>query len=493
MKSRKLKFAVGFVLLAELATPFLLVGQKTAYKLIDIGTLGGPSANGPGNGPGSSLLNNAGQVAGTADTSEPDPNAPNCTNSPDCFVSHAFRWNHGNLTDLGVLSGVNWSHGNAINARGWVTGTSTNGEIDPLNPCGFQPLCPQFHAVLWNGVEIIDLGTLGGLVSDASYVNDGGQVVGTSTINATPDPFSFLGAQTHAYIWKNGVMRDLGTLGGPSSGASSGCNNQRSNLVAGGSFTDPIPIPNPSTGFPTSHAFLWENGRMTDIPTLGGTLAGAQCANNQGQVIGQSNLTGDSEQHAFFWDHGALTDLKTLGGTFSTAIWLNNAGESVGGATTTGDESFHATLWRDGLITDLGTLPGDCASVAMAINSKSQIVGESFNCDTNTSEIVLWDKGSIIDLQLRSDAFGLNINDRGEIAGVYRPEGCDQCFHTFVLVPCNNAGVQGCDMVQPNPAAIATRAATPTPDPQKTRELVAKWRAHLAQRHAVLGIGRSRN
>ena len=205
-------------------------------------------------------------------------------------------------------------------------------------------------------------------------------------------------------------MRDLGTLGGPSSGASSGCNNQRSNLVAGGSFTDPIPIPNPSTGFPTSHAFLWENGRMTGIPTLGGTFAGAQCANNQGQVIGQSNLTGDvgcngsldfCVQHAFSWEHGTLTDLKTLGGSFSTAIWLNNAGESVGGATTTGDESFHATLWRDGLITDLGTLPGDCASIALAINSQSQIVGLSINCDTNTSEMVLWDKGSIIDLHLR--------------------------------------------------------------------------------------------
>src|SRR5215831_2484436 len=115
MKSRTLTFAIGIVLLAELATPFLLIAQKTSYKLIDIGTLGGPSAHGPGNGAGSRLLNNAGQVAGTADTSEPDPNAPNCTNSPDCFVSHAFRWNHGNLTDLGVLSGVNWSHGNAIN------------------------------------------------------------------------------------------------------------------------------------------------------------------------------------------------------------------------------------------------------------------------------------------------------------------------------------------------------------------------------------------
>src|SRR5262249_15033486 len=152
------------------------------------------------------------------------------------------------------------------------------------------------------------------------YVNNGGQVIGSSTINATPDPFSFLGAQTHAFIWKDGLMRDLGTLGGTDSGASAGCDNQHSNLVAGQSLTDPIPIPIPSTGFPTQHASLWENGKMTDIPTLGGTLAMAQCANNRGQVIGQSNLTGDGEQHAFFWDNGVLTDLGTLGGSFSQAV-----------------------------------------------------------------------------------------------------------------------------------------------------------------------------
>jgi hypothetical protein len=55
MKSRTLKFAVAVALLAKLATPFFLVAQKTSYKLIDIGTFGGPSAHGPGNGPGTGL------------------------------------------------------------------------------------------------------------------------------------------------------------------------------------------------------------------------------------------------------------------------------------------------------------------------------------------------------------------------------------------------------------------------------------------------------
>ena len=84
MKSRTLKFAVGVVLLAELAAPFLLVAQKTSYKPIDIGTLGGPSAGGPGNGPGSQLINNAGVVAGGAETSIP------CTNPNSCAIFHAF-------------------------------------------------------------------------------------------------------------------------------------------------------------------------------------------------------------------------------------------------------------------------------------------------------------------------------------------------------------------------------------------------------------------
>jgi len=40
---------------------------------------------------------------------------------------------------------------------------------------------------------------------------------------------------------------------------------------------------------------------MRDLGTLGGTFGFAQCANNLGQVIGQSNLAGDMAQHAFFW------------------------------------------------------------------------------------------------------------------------------------------------------------------------------------------------
>src|SRR5260370_106633 len=113
----KLSSLVVIPLLAWL--PTLVTAQHTQFKLIDIGTLGGPAAYGPGNGIGSQLLNSAGIVVGTANTSTPDPNAPNCINT-DCFLSHAFRWKQGVLTDLGTLPGGYFSNANAINARGWI-------------------------------------------------------------------------------------------------------------------------------------------------------------------------------------------------------------------------------------------------------------------------------------------------------------------------------------------------------------------------------------
>ena len=74
-------FAKGLLLLlAGLTASSSSTAQNARYKLIDIGTLGGPSAYGALIGPGSQLLNNAGTVAGTADTSTLDPDC-------GCFVS----------------------------------------------------------------------------------------------------------------------------------------------------------------------------------------------------------------------------------------------------------------------------------------------------------------------------------------------------------------------------------------------------------------------
>jgi probable HAF family extracellular repeat protein len=310
---------------------------------------------------------------------------------------------------------------------------------------------PATHAVLWKNRNTIDLGTLGGYVSNAVYVNDGGQVVGFATLNTDPDPFSFLGTSLHAFLWQNGVMQDLGTLGGPDSIPSNGGINQRNGLVAGGSFINSIP--NPGTGIPTLDPFLWKNGTMTDLGTLGGTIGFASVANNRGQVAGVSDLAGDLMSHPFLWDDGVLMDLGTLGGDNGTANWLNDAGAVVGRADLPGSQTFGAFLWKHGVMKDLGRVGSDPCSNARAINSHGQIVGSSSDCSAPLHAF-LWEQGGpMVDLnQLVQSSSGFqvliayNINERGEIAGTGVPAGCDNidtCGHVFLMIPCdeNHRGV----------------------------------------------------
>src|ERR1700745_3267022 len=74
------------------------------YKLVDLGTLGGPISYGSANGDGGRLLNNMGVVSSYADTTTPDPLAPDFCFDPDCLVAHAYRWRNGRLRDLGTLA-----------------------------------------------------------------------------------------------------------------------------------------------------------------------------------------------------------------------------------------------------------------------------------------------------------------------------------------------------------------------------------------------------
>jgi probable HAF family extracellular repeat protein len=131
---------------------------------------------------------------------------------------------------------------------------------------------------------------------------------------------------------------------------------------------------------PTADPFLWDNGTMIDMGNPGGTMSGGQCANNRGEVIGQSNLPGDQTTHAFRWRNGKMKDLGTLGGPDSQPLWTNNAGEIAGSADLPTPGIHDAVIWRHGRIKDLGTVPGDPCSRGIAITSWGQVVGGSSDC-----------------------------------------------------------------------------------------------------------------
>lgn len=431
MKSTKWRFE-ALVLFTLLAIPISLAAQnhKPApphYVTKNVGNLHDFNAwlfVGP---PSFRVLNHQGMVVDAADTGNNDPYNPPFT---DGSVNHAVRWENGVLTDLKALPGHKPSSAPfSISENGqFIVGVSENGAYDPLTNY------PEYDAVLWQrGQRIQNLGTLGGNVSSAVSVNNLGQVVGGAT-NTTADQYAAgigpcwslncwpAATQWRAYLWQNGVMTDLGTLG-TGNDAVAGLLNAKGQ-VAGISYTNTTA--NQTTGIPTQNPFFWEQGHaMVDTGTLGGTLGYPTWLNNKGQMVGQSNLRGDQKYHPFLWQNGKkMKDLGTLGGDSGTANWINEAGQIVGGAWTTGNQAFHAVLWKNGKPRDLGVLPGFQHSLAYSINSKNQIVG----CVTNDLNAgcargFLWQNGSMFDLNSLARhqpdlelTMPVNINDRGEIA-----------------------------------------------------------------------------
>ncbi len=471
MKPETLTSIAAVVLFAGLVIPAGLAAQDKQglnqhhhYKLIDMGTFGGPNST-YFSSPVVESVNNRGVVVGGADTALPDPFSPNCFF--DCNIMRAFEWQDGVLNDLGALPNGFSSTAYWINERGVILGGSENGLIDPVTGL------PEQVAVVWKNGQIEDLGTLGGSFSFGSAMNDHGEVVGLA-LNAIPDPFSYigLGTQTHAFLWQHGHMRDLGTLGGPDSWGA--FVNERGQ-IAGWSYTDSIP--NATTGVPTQHPFLWENGEMHDLKTLGGTLAvvgslagsGGGAINNRGQVVGTSNLAGDQTHHPFLWDGGGLIDLGTLGGANGEAYWINDGGEIVGRADIAGSANHHAVLWYRGTVTDLGVAAGWPCSTAIQINERGQVIIDTGVCGGGGGPGLLWENGGpSIDLNaLIVRGSGLTIGDvnyingRAEIAATgVLPNGDE---HAVLLVPCDDGhrGIEDCDysLVEASAAVSQTSPA----------------------------------
>jgi probable HAF family extracellular repeat protein len=417
MKSRITIRTTAATLFAALAMPVGMAAQDSTapdhrhkhkkYRLIDLGTLGGPNSFFNGTPP--PMINNRGVAAGSADSSAP------------CLYlgglkSPAFLWQHGALTSLGFLPGGYGSLPNAINSKGMVVGASDIGVIDP------QTGLPEIRADFFYQGQVINMGTFGGTNSLANGINSRGQAAGGAE-NTDPDPWNcggLIGLPSptvwHGFVWQEGVLTDLGTLGGP---CSFGLVINDPGQITGYSFTNDVP--NPTTGIPTVAPFLWDRGRMINLGTLGGVFGFGTAVNNHGQVVGFSDVAGDLGTRAFFWERGVLTDIGTLGGNYSEAEWINDAGQ-VAGKADLADGTHHAFLWKHGKMTDLGTVGGDPCSFVNHINSSGQAVGNSSDCQGNILHAVLWENGSIIDLSsqvLPGSGFTfvhpVVINDSGEI------------------------------------------------------------------------------
>jgi probable HAF family extracellular repeat protein len=245
-------------------------------------------------------------------------------------AAHAFKWTkRQGMQDLGTLPGGINSSAQGINDRGLVVGSSDyNDAVNGLVQ----------HAFLYINGQMKDLGTLGGSTAGANAINLKGQAVG----------FSFVPDNTaqHAVLWNfQQAPQDLGTLGGPNSQA---YGNNIWGQVVGSSDT--------ASG--STDPFLWDSKHgMVDLGTLGGMSAQANAINFVGQVVGFSSLSGEATTDAFVYSNGKMTDIGNLGGSFASATSIDLYGEVVGFSNTTGDADVHAFIYtQKGGMQDLNNL-----------------------------------------------------------------------------------------------------------------------------------------
>lgn len=199
------------------------------------------------------------------------------------------------------------------------------------------------HAFVWSGYRAVELP---GAHGAALALNDRGTIVGTA------EPRD--GAQPHAVRWRDGLMEDLGTLGGTYSKALDV--NDRGEIVGYA-----------ATREGRSHAFIWRDGTMTDLGTLGGTESGATGMNERGQVIGWSLTARPVEWHAFLWDAGKMIDLGKAWG----AVDINERGDVIMQA------HLQAAFWRDGVLTEVAPFENATITFLHGMDENGRVVGST--------------------------------------------------------------------------------------------------------------------
>lgn len=298
-------------------------------------------------------INDSGVVVGTG-----DDGAGN---------QRALYWIGGAVHEIPTPTGIGMSIAHGVNAAGAIA--------------GFMYPGPTQHGFLFDGVTVHDLGPAPDW-SRAHAINDAGEIAGSWQESATN--------VEHPVMWTPALaMIDLGGFGFPFGHVAYAIANAP--VIAGMST---LPTEEP-------HAFLWVDGVMHDLGTLGGARSVARGLfvgawpdpdGSGTYVAGSSAFPGSGvDTHAFLWHKGTMSDLGTLAGwSFSEAHGINAAQQVVGYAygDAAGLHNERAVLWDpSGVIADLNMLIADPAwdvlSVATAINSGGMIAGYGVRAGAN--------------------------------------------------------------------------------------------------------------
>jgi probable HAF family extracellular repeat protein len=269
------------------------------------------------------------------------------------------------------------------------------------------------------------LPTVGGTNGQALGINNRGEIVGQAE-GPNTDPCSPFALEVSAVIWRDGHIQQVLPPFAGSAAVASAINDKGNAIGLSGCATT------------TFYAVLWRHGKPFNLGSLGGVFGNIPSfINNRNQVVGQSDLPGDTVHHAFLWENGVIADLGSLSAALpnSVANGINNYGQVVGfSQDENGDEpSSVAWVWQNGVMTDLNELIAD------------------------TSPLFLME--------------ALSVNDHGDIAGFGRLSNGEH--RGFVLRPCND-GDEGCKNSSAGTATARTANRRP-PDVSANSISQRRW------------------
>lgn len=344
-------------------------------------------------------------------------------NPPSVGAYELFTVPQYQITDLGLLGGLA-SYGLGINNVGQVVGYISTGTNDFF--------FSQQRAFVWTNGQVLYFSSLPqGVGSEATVINNSGLVAGLSNISAGQAPYD-------AVVWSGGEPPlDLKTLGGSYSYPLS--MNDKGQVAGASGFTN---------FSAETHAFVYTNGVMTDIDNFGDSLYSvAKGINNNGRAVGQHYRDGVGV-FAFYYDGSKSRDLNdqsvTLDNAGLTYLYsadgINDTGQICGsGENTQYNATFEeAFIWQQGMIQRLGWPAGDTGSHATAINASGQVIGYSHTTG-GVAHPFLYVNRAIYDVDsLIADHRGFSglslsaINDAGAIVGTGT---VNNEAHAFILTP----------------------------------------------------------